>query len=250
MARLGHGAGTLDPTTPTRAFSKWSQTVEAEADRIRVLVADDEERFRRVVFALLLDEPDIEVVGHACDGDEAVALAQELVPDLVLLDVRMPGMHGIQAATEIHRLLPTTKIIMLTSSDEEDDVFQALKAGAGGYLLKEGLINDLAGAVRVVAQDLGLLLSPTIAAKMLNEFRDTSRRAAAEPGLTDRELEVLKLVSRGLPNHQIAEELCLSGHTVKRHVANILAKLHQRSRLDAVMYALRSGVLASESSAT
>jgi DNA-binding NarL/FixJ family response regulator len=210
-----------------------------------VLVADDEERFRRVVFALLADEPDIEVVGHASDGAEAVAIAQELIPDLVLLDVRMPGMDGIEAANAIHRLMPTTKIVMLTASDEEDTVFEALKAGAGGYLLKEGLVADLAGAVRVVAQDLGLLLSPSIASKLLVEFRDSPRRPAV-PGLTDRELEVLKLVSRGYANHEIADQLCLSGHTVKRHVANILAKLHQRSRLDAVMYAIRSGVLAAD----
>jgi DNA-binding NarL/FixJ family response regulator len=220
--------------------------VEPEVEMIRVLVADDEERFRRVVFALLQDEPDIEVVGHASDGAEAVAVAQELVPDLVLLDVRMPGMHGIEAATAIRRLLPTTKVIMLTASAEEDDVFEALKAGAGGYILKEGLVNDLAQAVRVVAQDLGLLLSPSIASKVLTEFKEAPRRASTGPGLTERELQVLRLVSQGFANHEIAEQLHLSGHTVKRHVANILAKLHQRSRLDAVMFALRSGVLASE----
>lgn len=220
--------------------------MEPEVELIRVLVADDEERFRRVVFALLQDEPDIEVVGHASDGAEAVAIAQELVPDLVLLDVRMPGMHGIEAATAIRRLLPTTKVIMLTASAEEDDVFEALKAGAGGYILKEGLVNDLAQAVRVVAQDLGLLLSPSIASKVLVEFKESPRRASTGPGLTERELEVLRLVSQGFANHEIADQLHLSGHTVKRHVANILAKLHQRSRLDAVMYAIRSGVLASD----
>jgi two-component system NarL family response regulator len=222
-------------------------TVEPEVDTIRVLVADDEERFRRVVFALLADEPDIDVVGHASTGTEAVSAAQELVPDLVLLDVRMPTMDGIAAANLIHRLLPITKIVMLTASEEEDDVFEALKAGAGGYLLKEGLVNDLAGAIRVVAQDLGLLLSPSIASKLLVEFREVPRRPIG-PNLTERELEVLRLVSRGFNNQEIADELCLSGHTVKRHVANILAKLHQRSRLDAVMYAIRSGVLAADAS--
>jgi DNA-binding NarL/FixJ family response regulator len=221
--------------------------VEPEIDKIRVLVADDEERFRRVVFGLLAEEPDIEVVGHAGTGDEAVRVAQELVPDLVLLDVYMPGMDGIEAANAITRLLPTTKVVMLTSSEDENDVFEALKAGAGGYILKDGLVTDLAGAVRVVAQDLGLLLSPTIASKVLVEFRDVPRRPVG-PNLTERELEVLRLVSRGYANQEIAEELCLSSHTVKRHVANILAKLHQRSRLDAVMYAIRSGVLAADAS--
>ncbi len=219
--------------------------VEPESDEIRVLVVDDEERFRRIVYALLEQEPDIEVVGHASTGKEAVAVAQDLLPDLVLLDVRLPEMSGIEAAGDIRRLLPTTKIVMLTASDEEDDVFEALKVGAGGYLLKEALGPDLAEAVRVVARDLGLLLSPVIAGKLLVEFKDTPRRSAA-PVLTDRELEVLRLVSQGFANHEIASELHLSSHTVKRHVANILAKLHQRTRLDAVMYAIRSGVLASD----
>jgi DNA-binding NarL/FixJ family response regulator len=216
-------------------------TVEPEDTRVTVLIADDEERFRRVVAALLSDEDGIELVGEVADGREAVARAQELVPDLVLLDVRMPGVDGIEAANVIHRLLPTTKIVMLTASDEEDDVYEALKAGASGYLLKEDLMNDLAGAVRVVGQGLGLLLAPSIAAKLLNEFREPPRAGAG--GLTERELEVLRLVSLGYANQQIAEELHLSSHTVKRHVANILAKLHQRSRMDAVLHAIRTGVL-------
>ena len=217
------------------------QAVEPEDTRVTVLIADDEERFRRVVAALLSDEDGIELVGEVADGREAVARAQELVPDLVLLDVRMPGVDGIEAANVIHRLLPTTKIVMLTASDEEDDVYEALKAGASGYLLKEDLMNDLAGAVRVVGQGLGLLLAPSIAAKLLNEFREPPRAGAG--GLTERELEVLRLVSLGYANQQIAEELHLSSHTVKRHVANILAKLHQRSRMDAVLHAIRTGVL-------
>lgn len=216
-------------------------------EQIRVLVADDEERFRRVAFAALDDDEGIEVVGHAAGGEEAVRHAADLAPDLVLLDVRMPDMTGIEAAAEIHRTLPTTKIVMLTSSDEEDDVFNALKAGADGYLLKDRLV-DVADAVRAVARDLGLLLSPSIATKLLNDFRGPSRRAEAGTALTDRELEVLRMVSRGCSNQQIADELVLSLHTVKRHVANIMAKLHQRSRLDAVMHAIRSGVLAPEPS--
>ncbi len=217
--------------------------MDADDSRVSVLIADDEDRFRKVVCALLSDEDGIEVVGEGRDGREAVMKAQELVPDLVLLDVRMPGVDGIEAANVIHRLLPTTKIVMLTASDEEDDVYEALKAGASGYLLKEDLMNDLAGAVRVVGQGLGLLLAPSIATKLLNEFRDPPRGTSGGSGLTDRELEVLRLVSLGYGNQQIAEELHLSSHTVKRHVANILAKLHQRSRLDAVMVAMKNGVL-------
>jgi DNA-binding NarL/FixJ family response regulator len=216
---------------------------DPDDSRVSVLIADDEERFRKVVVALLSDEDGIEVVGQAGDGREAVMKAQELVPDLILLDVRMPGVDGIEAANVVHRLLPTTKIVMLTASDEEDDVYEALKAGASGYLLKEDLMNDLAGAVRVVGQGLGLLLAPSIATKVLNEFRDPPRAAGGASQLTDRELEVLRLVSLGYANQQIAEELHLSSHTVKRHVANILATLHQRSRMDAVLHAIRTGVL-------
>ena len=218
--------------------------MENSRERIRVLVADDDERFRRVAFALLDGDDGIDVIGHATDGEEAVRIAKDLSPDLVLLDVRMPGLSGIDAAREIHLCLPTTKIVMLTSSDEDEDVFEALKAGAGGYLLKERLI-DVADAVRVVARDLGLLVSPAIASKLLTEFREGPRRPAG-PVLTDRELEVLRMVSRGCANQEIADELVLSLHTVKRHVANIMAKLHQRSRLEAVMFAIRSGVLPAE----
>jgi two-component system NarL family response regulator len=218
---------------------------ERDDQRIGVLVVDDEARLRRVVAALLDHEDDIWIVGEASDGREAVAQATALLPDLVLLDVRMPLASGIEAAQAIHELLPTTRILMLTASDEEDDVFEALRAGASGYLLKEALLEDLPGAVRAVSRGLGLLLSPSIATKLVAEFKEPRTQAGPSTTLTPREIEVLRLVSQGRANHEIAEELCLSSHTVKRHVANILAKLHQRSRLDAVMHAIREGVLAS-----
>jgi two-component system NarL family response regulator len=213
---------------------------------ITVVLADDEPRFRRVVTAVLDGEPDIEVVGQVSDGSAAVAMAEEILPDLVLLDVRMPGIGGVEAANQIRRVVPTTKVVMLTSSDEEDDVYAALKAGAGGYLLKDGLVSELADGVRVVAHELGMLLSPAVASRLLAEFKDGPKQPS-EPSLTDRELEVLKLVSRGSGNQEIADELSLSGHTVKRHVANIMATLHQRNRLEAVMYALRTGLLEPDS---
>lgn len=217
--------------------------MDGEDQNIGVLVVDDEQRWRRVVSALLADEDGIEVVGEAGDGEQAVLQAQAVMPDLILLDVRMPGTNGIEAARAISRLVPTTKIVMLTASDEEDDVYEALKAGASGYLLKEALVEDLAGAVRAVGRGLGLLLSPAVAAKLVTEFKQAPRTDGATDSLTVRELEVLRLVSLGRANHEIADELCLSSHTVKRHVANILAKLHERSRLDAVMHAIRAGVL-------
>jgi DNA-binding NarL/FixJ family response regulator len=217
--------------------------LQPEDHKITVAIADDESRVRRVVAALLAEEADIEVVGEAEDGRQALEVVQERVPDLVLLDIRMPVVDGLEAARRIHHEVPNTKVVMLTASDDDNDVFEALKAGASGYLVKDRLLDDLPGAVRVVARGLGLLLSPVIAGKLISEFRHGGRPANTSASLTDRELEVLRLVSLGYANHEIADALCLSSHTVKRHVANILAKLHQRSRLDAVMHAIREGVL-------
>jgi len=230
-----------------------------ESERITVLVVDDDGRFRRIVEAVLAEEDDIEVVGQAGDGMEGLALAQELVPDVVLLDIHMPvsdgsgyrragrggttGPGGIEAARAISRQVPATSVIMLTASDEEDDVFEALRAGASGYVVKDELLGDLAGVVRTMAHELGMLLSPSIAAKVLTQFRDAPSRTIS-PGLSDRELEVLRLVGLGKTNDQIADDLFLSSHTVKRHVANIMAKLHERSRADAVRQAVRNGYLA------
>jgi DNA-binding NarL/FixJ family response regulator len=220
--------------------------VARELEPISVLLADDDERQRQVVAAVLEPEDAIDLVGSAPDGYEAIALAQALLPDLILLDVRMPGIGGIEVAQAIHRLLPSTKVVMLTASDEDDDVFEALKAGAAGYLVKDSMLDDLPGAILAIAQGLGLLLSPSIASKLVSEFKDSARPSGVS-SLSERELEVLRLVSLGHSNHEIAGELCLSSHTVKRHVANILAKLHQRSRFEAVSHAIRSGVLADAS---
>jgi DNA-binding NarL/FixJ family response regulator len=212
-------------------------------ERIGVLVADDDMPFRRVVAATLADRDDIAVVGEAGDGNEAVTAAIELVPDVVLLDVSMPGGGGIEAARAIHKHVPTTKIVMLTASDTDEDVYGALKAGASGYVLKEGFIGDLAGVIRAMAQGVGVLLSPSVAGKVLDDFRHDRTRHPS-PALSEREVEVLRLVAQGCTNDEIAHKLCLSSHTVKRHVANILAKLHERTRTDAVMRAMQQGVLA------
>jgi DNA-binding NarL/FixJ family response regulator len=217
-------------------------------ERITVLVADNDDHFRRTVEAVLVAECDIAVVGQARDGGEALALAEELAPDVILLDITMPftggaTRGGIEAAAAISRQLPTTKIVMLTASDAEDDVYEALRAGAGGYVLKGDCLDDLAGVVRTMAHDRGLLLPPSIAAKMLAQFKETPP-GVTDPGLSDRELQVLGLVGRGDTNDQIADELFLSSHTVKRHVANILAKLQQRTRADAVRHAVRNGYMA------
>ena len=207
---------------------------------IEILVVDDEERFRRVLTAIVAAEPDMIVVGEAADGDEAVAKATALVPDVVLLDVRMPGTGGIEAAQAIKDWLPITKVIMLTSSDDEQDLHEALRVGASGYLLKDSALVDVCTSVRAVKAGQSVL-SPSIAAMLVAEFDSPGPEWA--PLLSQRELQILRLVGEGQANRQIAEHLCLSTHTIKRHVANILAKLHQRTRLDAALYAPRRHLL-------
>lgn len=218
-----------------------------EDERITVLVVDDDDQFRRIVAAVLADEDDITVVAQAADSREALALAEELVPDVVLLDLSMPsnggaGRGGIEAAGAISRQVPTSRVVMLTASDEEADVYEALRAGASGYVVKVDCLDHIVGVVRTMAHDLGLLLPPSVATKVLTQFK-TAPEGSTDPGLSDRELEVLGLVGLGNTNDQIAGELFLSSHTVKRHVANILAKLHQQSRADAVRHAVQNGYL-------
>ncbi|HET9692619.1 MAG TPA: response regulator transcription factor [Acidimicrobiales bacterium] len=217
------------------------------ADTIRVLIADDQALFRRGLFVVLGTEPDIEVVAEAENGDEAATRAEELAPDVVLMDVRMPRTSGIEAARRIRDALPTTRILMLTVSDEEDDLYEAIKAGANGYLLKEISVEEVAEAIRAVMQGQSLI-SPSMASKLLNEFNALARRAAQReqlpaPVLTARELEVLKLVARGMSNKEVADSLFISENTVKNHVRNILEKLHLHSRMEAVMYAVRQNLL-------
>ena len=214
---------------------------------IRVLIADDQALFRRGLYVVLGSEDRIEVVAEAEDGEEAIAKAQGLVPDVVLMDVRMPRINGIEAARRIRDILPSTKILMLTVSDEEDDLYEAIKAGANGYLLKEISVEDVADAIHAVVQGQSLI-TPSMASKLLNEFNSLARQAAAQeqlpvPVLTARELEVLKLVARGMSNRDVADQLFISENTVKNHVRNILEKLHLHSRMEAVMYAVRKRLL-------
>ncbi len=207
---------------------------------IEVLVADDDARFRRVLTAIVGAEDDMIVVGQAADGADAVAQAASLAPDVVLLDVAMPGTGGIEAARAIKEYVPTTRIVMLTASDEEDDLYKALRAGASGYLLKHSALVDVAVSVRTAASG-HVVLTPSMAAKLVAEFVGPIPEWTSP--LSERELEVLQLVSDGRANRQIAEALSLSLYTVKRHMANILAKLHQRTRFEAVLYAQRRDLL-------
>ena len=212
---------------------------------IRVAVVDDQELFRRGLTMLLGVEDDIEVVGEAGDGVAATELAATAVPDVILMDVRMPKRSGIEACVAIKDVAPTARIIMLTVSDEEADLYDAVKNGASGYLLKDSSIDEVAQAIRVVA-DGQSLISPSMAIKLLDEFKQmsrTDRQQVPSPRLTDRELEVLKLVAQGLNNREIAKRLFISENTVKNHVRNILEKLQLHSRMEAVMYAVREKLL-------
>jgi two-component system NarL family response regulator len=233
----------LTDTTPGSVPSSAGLVVEP----IRVLVVDDHALFRRGLQMVLEQEPDIEVVGEASDGAEAVTSATETLPDIVLMDVRMPKRGGIDACTSIHETVPSAKIIMLTISDEEADLYDAIKAGAMGYLLKEISIEEVASAIRAVHGGQSLI-SPSMASKLLTEFasmikKTDDRQQVPTPRLTDREMEVLKLVAKGMNNRDIAKQLFISENTVKNHIRNILEKLQLHSRMEAVVYAVREKLL-------
>jgi DNA-binding NarL/FixJ family response regulator len=212
---------------------------------VRVVVADDQELVRGG-FAMILDaQPDIDVVAEAGDGVEAVAAVREHAPDVLLLDIRMPRMDGIEAA-RIVCAQTGCRVLMLTTFDLDDYVYDALRAGASGFLLKDVRRDDLVNAVRVVAAGESLL-APAITTKLIQEF--TSRPAAkpgAGPGalavLTARERETLQLIARGMSNAEIAAALVVSEHTVKTHVSNVLTKLGLRDRVQAVIAAYESGL--------
>jgi two-component system NarL family response regulator len=218
-----------------------------DARSIRVLIADDQALFRRGLFVVRGAEDHIEVVAEAENGKEAMIKAEELAPDVVLMDVRMPQVNGIDAARHIRDVSPSTRILMLTVSDDEEDLFEAIKAGANGYLLKEISVEEVPEAIRAVAQGQSLI-SPSMASKLLKEFNALAKKAEERqqypaPALTARELEVLRLVARGMTNREIADELYISENTVKNHVRNILEKLHLHTRMEAVIYAVRERLL-------
>jgi DNA-binding NarL/FixJ family response regulator len=202
---------------------------------IRVVISDDHDLFRRGLRMVLEAEDDIEVVAEAADGQEAVARVEELAPDVVLMDVRMPRLGGIDATRMIRQLFPSTRIIVLSVSDEEDDIYGAVKAGANGYLLKEVSIEEVADAVRAVFAGQSLI-SPELASKLLAEFSGPPK-AVDDPlpssaRLTEREVAVLKLVALGHENATIAGELDVAESTVRNHMANILTKLQLRSQIE------------------
>lgn len=196
-------------------------------DAIRVVVCDDHELFRRGLRMVLEAEEGIEVVAEAANGEQAVTVVGELAPDVVLMDLRMPRMDGIEATRIIRRLFPTTRIIVLTVSDEEDDLYGAVKAGANGYLLKEVSIEEVAEAVTAVHQGESLI-SPALAARLLSDLGGPG----GDPSLSGREAEVLRLVALGHDNARIAADLGVPQSTVRNYVGNILLKLQQRSTVE------------------
>lgn len=210
-------------------------------ETIRVLVVDDHVVVRVGLCALITAVPDMEVVGEAADGVEAVVKARSQQPDVILMDLVMPHKDGIEAVGEIKQENPNARILVLTSFAEDRNVFLAIKAGALGYLLKDSSSRDLIQAIRDVYRG-ELSLQPNIALKLIRELGQPSDLSPAEEPLTEREVEVLKLVAQGLSNQEIAAKLVISERTVTTHVSNILGKLHLANRTQAALYAIREGL--------
>ncbi len=207
------------------------------SEPIRVLVADDHPLFREGVVHSLAAEPDMHIVAQAANGEEALRLARDLLPDVVLLDIAMPGWDGLATAAKITTACPATKIVMLTVVEDEDKLLAAFKAGARGYVLKGVSARELASVVRATAHG-EVYVSPSLAAGMLVAL---TRARPADPleELTERELEILKLVGQGLTNRKIGDHLHLSEKTIKHYITNILQKLQVRSRVEAALVAAR-----------
>jgi NarL family two-component system response regulator LiaR len=211
--------------------------------KIKILIADDHAFVREGTRRILEQEPDLEVVAEAGDGEEAVRLASDLKPDVAIIDVAMPKLDGIEATRRIKALCPAVAVLVLSAYDDDQFVFGLLEAGAAGYLLKSVRGHEIVDAIRAV--DAGeSVLHPSVARKVLNRFASVSSRAQRKKPLellTDREMEVLKLVTKGLSNKDIADGLSLSVRTVQGHLANIFNKLRVSSRTEAVVHALKEG---------
>jgi NarL family two-component system response regulator LiaR len=210
-------------------------------DPIRILIADDHAIVREGQRALIETEPGMELVGEAADGVEAVHMARTLQPDVILLDLLMPRKGGVEAIQEIKAQDAEARILVLTSFAEDEKVYAAIKAGALGYLLKDASPQEILAAIRGVHRGEPSM-PPVIAHKLMSELQRTSNLPLTEDPLTERELEILKLVAQGLPNLEIAERLVISERTVRTHVSNILGKLHLANRTQVALYALREGL--------
>lgn len=211
------------------------------SEKIAVVLVDDHAIVRQGLRTYLELQPDIEVVGEASDGREAVGVVRDLLPDIVLMDLVMPNSDGVEATRAITGMAPSTRVIVLTSFSEDEKVFASIKAGAQGYLMKDVLPSDLVKAIRTVYKGEAQL-DPEIARKLMHEFTNP-QPTAPRHDLTERELEVLRLIAHGKTNKDISEDLVLSEKTVKTHVSNILQKLHLSDRTQAAVYALRQKIV-------
>jgi DNA-binding NarL/FixJ family response regulator len=218
---------------------------EKAIDDVRVVVVDDHDLFRTGL-RNLLEEQGVNVIGEAANGQTAIRLVSEFAPDVVIMDLNMPGLTGVETTRHLAGIAPLTRVVVLTISADDDDVMNAVMAGACGYLLKDSSIQDLIVGIRAAAAGESLI-SPQIAAKVLQRLRSqsTNEDAAAtiRAELSDREIEVLKLIANGKDNAQIARELFISPKTVKNHISNILMKLQIDNRIQAAVYAVRSGIV-------
>lgn len=213
----------------------------ANEDKITVVIVDDHTIVRQGLRTYLELQPDVVVVGEAANGSEAMAVVKDNLPDIVLMDLVMPVMDGVDATRAITALSPSTRVIVLTSFSEDEKVFASIKAGAQGYLMKDVLPSDLVAAIRTVNRGEAQL-DPEIARKVMQEFANP-QPVAPKHDLTDRELEVLRLIAQGKSNKDISEDLVLSEKTVKTHVSNILQKLHLSDRTQAAVFALRQKIV-------
>jgi DNA-binding NarL/FixJ family response regulator len=221
------------------------RTDEQRLTDVRVLIVDDHDLFRSGL-RNLLEEEGVHIIGEASAGQQALEIVREDAPDVVVMDLNMPGMGGVEATRHISTIAPLTRVVVLTISDQDNDVIDAILAGACGYLLKDSSIHELIAGIR--AASLGeSLISPTIAAKVLQRLRASSTQPQIESTiraeLSDREIEVLKLIANGKDNAMIAAELHISPKTVKNHISNILMKLQIDNRIQAAVYAVRSGIV-------
>jgi DNA-binding NarL/FixJ family response regulator len=211
----------------------------------RVLIADDDDLMRAGLVELLADEPEIEIVGQASTGRQAVERARQLAPDVVLMDVRMPDLDGIGATRELARAAPAARVLILTTFEQDDYVFGALRAGASGFLLKRARPEELIAAVHTIAAG-DSLLSPSVTRRVIDRMAQQPTPELADQakldGLTPREREVLELIARGLSNREIAAALAVEASTIRTHVKRILMKLELRDRVQAVIFAYESGV--------
>ena len=216
-----------------------------DGDQPRVLLVDDHDLFRTGL-KTLLEEQGVKVVGEAVNGQTAIRMVSELAPDVVVMDLNMPGLTGVETTRKLAGVAPLTRVVVLTISADDDDVMDAVMAGACGYLLKDSSIEDLITGIRAAAAGESLI-SPQIASKVLQRLRSqsTNEDAAAtiRAELSDREIEVLKLIANGKDNAQIARDLFISPKTVKNHISNILMKLQIDNRIQAAVYAVRSGLV-------